>query len=213
MNAGNRHQDSLQLYQNGKAIKAQLSSRLWLGWGLFGGGVLIFLSVVAIQSSKANWVKGAGLMTSIGMFAGGIAISYRDELTEKLAGQYDKASNARLSLTLNNDHEYAVDVLDMQNVQDKIELIELMPPEQRLYWYQRYNLLGLVQMSQQVIEPSNTGVATIRPKTAMTIAPGVCDTSWLTKEFAYRNKIVCGGGGDGKSNYLRWESGQIEPDH
>lgn len=205
-----RYQSSQQLYIAGQGVKSEADRRLLQGWGLFGGGVLVLLVTFAIRSSPNNLSKAVGLLFASGCFGGAITIAQRDGITTKLAQQYDAAARSRLSAQLNADHNFAGWVAEIKDAQDKLQIIARLPQEQQLYWLERDNLLGMVpqQFEQQVAQQLTAG----RPAGTMTIAGGEFDTSWLTKKLAYSSKVVVSERGGGKSNYLRWEVAQIDPD-
>ena len=211
---GERHKSSLQLYETGKEIKKEADNRKAIGWGLCTGALLLFLSVVAIRNSRSDIAKAIGLSGALGLLGGAIAISYRDELTEKKAQQYELAAKTRLSMLLNSDHQFATLVSKIENTQDEINLIGMLPVEQQYHWYSKLGLLDMVQIqTQAAIEATPQGFSAVRPRSAMTLSPEDCDTSWLTEEFAYRSKVVCAEGGSGKTNYLNWEMSKIDPGH
>lgn len=194
----------------GAKLKKTANTRLAAGWLVFTVGVLALLLVFAMRNNSNNFPKVFGLLLAAGCGGGGAYLAHRDTLTHKLGTQYDKAARDRLSAELNAGQDLMMFGQDIQSVQDKLQLIGHLPLEQQYYWLQSQGLLGMVPHSPASEAPP--AMLHLRPRGTMAIDTPEFDTTWLTPEFAYSSKVVVSERGGGKTNYLRWEIGQIKYD-
>lgn len=118
---------------------------------------------------------------------------------------------------------------EAEKLQQAVEWLKTLPEQERLFFAQKYNLLGMIQpvqmqavveqpqLSQQTIEthtiPLNPQMSIEQLVSAYAEEESAIDDSWLDQSFIDESKAVFGAKGSGKSTYLRAEAAYFKTGH